>query len=640
LLCFFISSLVGPAGTASQAQDFTAAEVKAALILRFFSYFKWPEDATFEHYKLSIYKGGDDITAVLMALEGRHKEAGRRVEVTIVDTHAALRTAQLVYIPQRYSNEIGTIARQTRRTGTLLVSNGSHDKRNEMINFRVGSSTVSFEMNRTNILYEYLIMDSAVLKLGGTELDVTKLYKEMEGELEGLKEGLEGARRQFLIQNEEIAFLRQQATRAELNVTDMRDKTTALEEQIDQKNSELQQAQTDVDALSLSMQAGQRALEKLQNELMASREAFDAETAKLNMLQKRLAESSGEAENQDRTIRQNRDRIADQNATLRSQEEALKQQNTIISSQQNWLIAAAVAMLAFSLLLGRIIQIGRKMRTLNAELSTAKNELENRVQERTADLKLATEQAVRASQAKSEFLANMSHELRTPLNAILGFSSMLKDKIYGDIGDERYAEYAGLINTSGDHLLSIINEILDLTRIEAGKIELSETAFSPINAINECLDMFSPTTSSKQQSVVFDAPDTQLFLRADRQFYCQMLLNLLGNASKFSPDGSTITVASSFDPDTGFSLSVQDQGIGIASDKLSEVRQPFVQVESSKYRNYHGVGLGLTLVSSMIQLHDGTMDIESEEGKGTKVTLTFPTARIVNDPALLTATTH
>jgi len=623
LLCSFISA---PA----YAQKLSSADHKAETILRFFDYFDWPESVNLKSYQLGIYKGGDEISQILLALGNSHRAKGRIIDVSLVETNTDLSSYELIYIPQLYSHELTAIARSTRRSGTLLVSNGANDQRNQMINFNHGSD--NFEMNRTNITYESLTIDDAILKLGGTELDIATLYKEMEDELEGLKVGLEGTRRQFLLQNEEIAFLRQQATRAELNISNMREETHALEEQVDQKNDELQQAQQDVDALRQSLDNGQQELEKLQTELERSRTAFNAEIKKLTLLEQRLSDKSNEAEQQEQIILKNERRISKQTATLQSQAVSLLEQNTVISSQKNWLLAAAVAIIAILLLLGRIIQIGRKMRLLNADLSIAKSELEVRVKERTLELERATNDAIQASKAKSEFLSNMSHELRTPLNAIIGFSAMLQDKIYGDIGDERYAEYAALINTSGDHLLSIINEILDLTRIETGKLNLDESAFNPVNAIHECLSIISTTTNAKNQKVVFKADKTLAFLKADHRLFCQMLLNLLGNASKFSPEHSTITVTLTVHLVDGLTLSVSDQGIGIAADKIAEIKEPFVQVEKALNRNYHGVGLGLTLVSSMISLHCGTLGIESTEDVGTTVTLNFPSFRVVNKP--------
>ncbi len=258
--------------------------------------------------------------------------------------------------------------------------------------------------------------------------------------------------------------------------------------------------------------------------------------------------------------------------------------------------------------------------------------------EKSYSLSSAKEQAEIANRAKSEFLANMSYELRTPLNAIIGFSEIMKDELSGPINNPYYREYVRDIHASANHLLEVINDILDVSKVEAGKIELQESPVEIDSTVQAAVRLVIERAREADIRVDVTLPQTLPRLYADVRRVKQMMLNLLSNAVKFTPAGGSVKVDAHAD-DTGLSISVADTGIGIAEDKIALVFTPFAQVDGSLKRRYDGTGLGLSLTKGLIEMHGGTITMESAPGQGTTVTLWFPRERLVSEAAVPAART-
>jgi signal transduction histidine kinase len=252
-----------------------------------------------------------------------------------------------------------------------------------------------------------------------------------------------------------------------------------------------------------------------------------------------------------------------------------------------------------------------------------------RVNEMSRRLEISVAQAENANRAKSAFLANMSHELRTPLNAIMGFSEVMKDQHLGPVENPRYLAYAGDIHSSGRYLLGIINDILDLSKIEAGKMSVDAAEEFPLRqALEASLSICGNLAEKFGVRLNVKLPPDHVRLLAVERMVRQILINLVGNAVKFTPLGGSVEVSGGHLTDGGYAITVQDSGIGMSEDDIAKALTPFGQVENKMTATHNGTGLGLPLAKAMLELHGGRLEIHSVPGRGTSVILKFPAGRV------------
>ena len=274
---------------------------------------------------------------------------------------------------------------------------------------------------------------------------------------------------------------------------------------------------------------------------------------------------------------------------------------------------AVVCSIAYLVVVGRGLAEAQRQRRRSAE-------------EREMALILAEA----GNRSKTSFLANMSHELRTPLNAILGFSEMMKREILGPVSPPKYRDYVEDIHHMGSHLLSLVNDILEMSKVEAGESHLSESEFPLRDVLEDCVRTVQSAYRDSGIAVFFDTASVAQSLWADRRMFTQMVLNLVSNAVKYTPKGGEVRLTGRLDDQGDFCLSISDTGIGMSDKEVSEAFVPFRRIDHALASNLEGIGLGLPLTKAMIEMHGGRLELTSITDHGTTATLVFPASRLRN----------
>ncbi len=270
----------------------------------------------------------------------------------------------------------------------------------------------------------------------------------------------------------------------------------------------------------------------------------------------------------------------------------------------------------------------RQVRIRTKELRLANSEMENRIVERTKELADAMQKAQQADMLKSAFLATMSHELRTPLNSIIGFTGILLQELPGSINDEQRKQLH-MVQNSSRHLLSLINDVLDISKIEAGQLDLVYTEFNLVHAINKIVSLVKPQADKKGLELRTEHKDMKAIIECDQRRLEQVVLNLLSNALKFTEEGFVAVTTTTHG--SNYVISVQDTGIGIAVSELDKLFKPFQQIDSGLTRKYEGSGLGLSICYQLLHLMGGQIVVISEPGKGSTFRAVVPIRRIYGE---------
>ncbi len=649
----------------------TRSDLTAAYIYRLAENIQWPNSAGISEYRIHIVDTNRNTSQALKTLTRGKRLHGRPLVVTQSRSTSVPQGVHIVYLAPSRSSAFSDVLRQVQNKHILLVSDGVDNKRQISINlFETTSKQVQFEINKANIINQNLGVNPDIILLGGTEIDVAQLYREGQRQLVKLEQQLKDldAKRITLqksaeqatkesqllaknldeqkkavaiehqkLQKAEEEALRQQADLArqqselqrqsaligqqekDINIAGQRLKEAESKYLQQQKNLESQQKL--VLRLKLAIQDEQQRYrdvldhtEELKAQIENQEQLVSEKLQKYEQLSEKVQQQESALVEQENKIRERAETIQQQDATINKQVNQLEQQEDTIVTQQNYLIGMGIAFVfgviqAFFILLNY-----RAKQKANQQLSQQNLVLE----ETTKQLTQANKAAEQANLSKTVFLTTMSHELRTPLNAILGFSQLMQ-RDTSLTGPNK--EKLGIINSSGEHLLELINDVLELSKIEAGRIVLNISTFDLHRMLNELESIFRGRLEESQVELKFERDKrVPQYIKADQGRLRQILINLLGNAIKFTEHGeisvkTTFSESGASDQSIRLYFDVSDTGVGIDEQDFGKIFTPFEQAADGAQKE-GSTGLGLSISQRFAQLMGGDITFSSQKDVG------------------------
>ena len=589
LLCCFLALALFATAAPEQV---SIAEGKTRLLEAILDNTTWPQEQKIDRFIIGLYGRNQ---ALLRALKRKVPDwtvRGRPVVVTQFDSLEAARAAHILLLSRSKNSQLVEIDRALHQSHTLIVTDSAEDQSHVMVNFTHPSETLlSFEINRSNIVYAGLQLSKKILLFGGTELDAATIYRETEAEL---------------VRAKAIATQQNAQLAAQQKLLDEQKSTIAKQrQQVTANTAELEKLEQQLEGVQATLKENESKLSDSENKLREN-------AATLSEKESILAEKEAYIASYSTKIEKNLQRLEDQQAEINKQERRIAEQNSVLARQvntienQRFILSASVA--ALLLVLSLIVIIFRGYRS--------KHRIAMQLEGKTRELEAANAQLVQMTEAKSRFLSTMSHEIRTPMNGVIGMAELLE----GTELTTQQREYLSLIIKSADTLLGLINDILDFSKIEAGGLELEAIAFNVRDILGDTLQSLGLRAAACGLELTYHIPpEIPERLIGDPLRLRQIVVNLVGNAIKFTKAGEVVvdlTLESLTGNGARVVFEVRDTGAGIPEQQQQKIFEAFGQADSSTTRQFGGTGLGLAIAAQLVEMMGGKIAVSSEPGRG------------------------
>lgn len=570
----------------------------AAYINNFANYTTWPDETKIDSFRIVIISENPDIVSEFDNFSKKKKIKNKPISLTIEKTYIKGQVPHILFLTSDKLNVVSDIYNYIERKPVLLVTEDYKDQSNIMINlFKTEQGQILFEINKANIINQKLIIDPEILLAGGTEVDVAALYRSSQVSLRKLQKEKD-------IIADSIKILRKNIEAVVELIRNKQNEIIIQNEHIENTSQQLIEEEDKI-------KKGEKKLKTLNDSIKIKNAYLDKQAQEIKKQWDNLAE-------QENMLKAKQEQIETLNKKIQDKNKEIDTQLNVISRQKStmfllFIIITLVIMLGVSILIN-LIKNSQKRKKLA--------EQKKLIEENLQAVKELNEKLKMSDQYKSIFLASMSHELRTPLNSIIGYTGIILMGMTGELNDEQVKQL-NKVKNNARHLLSLINDILDISKIEANRVDLDLSEFSVKDLIDEVVETLFPKAKEKQLNMTGKAPDNMMVLSDNRRLK-QVVLNLATNAVNYTHTGH-VSIEAIFLPDEKFRITVNDTGIGIPDDEMLKLFQPFHQIDASlTKKNSSGTGLGLYLCKKITNLLDGDIFVKSKVNSGSEFYIELP----------------